>query len=63
MSKEELTQQKEKMGQLKLIDKIVVGLILVAVYSVFVYLFFHAKGNDLSPGKPKVFFGQVFFSL
>lgn len=54
MSKEELTQQKEKMGQLKLIDKIVVGLILVAVYSVFVYLFFHAKGTDLSPGKPKV---------
>jgi len=43
MSKEELTQQKEKMGQLKLIDKIVIGLILVAVYSVFVYLFFHAK--------------------
>lgn len=43
MSKEELTQQKEKMGQLKLIDKIVIGLILVAVYSVFVFLFFHAK--------------------
>ncbi len=43
MSKEELTQQKEKMGQLRLIDKIVIGLILVAVYSVFVFLFFHAK--------------------
>ena len=43
MSKEELTQQKETIGQLKPIDKIVIGLILVAVYSVFVYLFFHAK--------------------
>ena len=43
MSKEELIQQKETIGQLKLIDKIVIGLILVAVYSVFVYLFFHAK--------------------
>lgn len=43
MSKEELTQQKEEMGQLKRTDKIVIGLILVAVYSVFVYLFFHAK--------------------
>jgi len=43
MNKEELTRQKEEVGQLKLIDKIVIGLILVAVYSVFVYLFFHAK--------------------
>ncbi len=42
------------MGQLKLIDKIVLGLILVAVYSVFVYLFFHANRTDLSPSKPKV---------
>jgi len=54
MSKEELTQQKEKMGQLRLIDKIVLGVILVAVYSVFVFLFFHANGTDLSPEKPKV---------
>lgn len=43
MSKEELAEQKETIGQLKLIDKIVIGLILVAVYSVFVFLFFHAK--------------------
>ena len=54
MSKEELTQQKEMTGQLKLIDKIVIGLILVAVYSVFVYLFFHANRPYISPGKPKV---------
>ncbi len=54
MSKEELNQEKEKMGQLKLIDKIVIGLILVAVYSVFVFIFLHAKGTDLPSGKPKV---------
>jgi cell division protein FtsB len=54
MSKEELTQQKEMTGKLKLIDKIVIGLILVAVYSVFAYLFFHANRLYLSTGKPKV---------
>ncbi|MDP3143350.1 MAG: hypothetical protein Q8N14_05395 [Candidatus Omnitrophota bacterium] len=54
MSKEELTQQKEKMGQLKLIDKIVLGLILVAVYSLFVFLFFRANRTDLPPDKPKI---------
>jgi hypothetical protein len=54
MSKEELTQQKENIGQLKLIDKIVIGLILVVVYSVFIFLFFHANGTDLPSGKPKV---------
>ena len=54
MSKEELTQQKEMTGKLKLIDKIVIGLILVAVYSVFAYLFFHANRPYMSPGKPKV---------
>ncbi len=54
MSKEELTQQKEMTGKLKLIDKIVIGLILVAVYSVFAYLFFNVNRTDLSPGKPKV---------
>jgi len=54
MSKEELTQQKEKMGQFKLIDKIVIGLILVAVYSVFGYLFSRVNRTDLSLGKPKV---------
>jgi len=54
MSKEESTQQKEKMGQLRLMDKIVIGLILVAVYSVFAYLFFHADRPYLSLGKPKV---------
>ena len=54
MSKEELTQQKEKMGQLKLIDKIVIGLILVAVYSLMVFLFLHANRPYFSPGKPKV---------
>lgn len=54
MSKEELIQQKEMTGKLKLIDKVVIGLILVAVYSVFAYLFFHANRPYLSPGDPKV---------
>jgi len=54
MSKEELTQQKEKMGQLKLIDKIAIGLILVAVYSLLVFVFFRANRTDLSPDKPKI---------
>ena len=54
MSKEELAQQKETIGQLKLIDKIVIGLILVVVYSVFAFLFFHANRPYLSSGKPKV---------
>ncbi len=54
MSKEELTQQKEKMGQLTLKDKLILGLILVAVFSLIVFLFFRATRTDLSPDKPKV---------
>jgi len=54
MSKEELAQQKETIGQLKPIDKIVIGLILVVVYSVFAFLFFHADRPYLSTGKTKV---------
>ena len=54
MSKEELAEQKETIGQLKLIDKIVIGLILVAVYSFFGFIFFHAGHTDSFLGKPKV---------
>jgi len=54
MNKEELTRQKEKMGQLRLREKIILGLILVAVYSLFVFLFFRANRTDLPPDKPKI---------
>jgi len=54
MDQEELTQQKEKMGQLRLREKIILGLILVAVYSLFVFLFFRAIRPDVSPDKPKI---------
>ena len=54
MSQEKLTQQKEKMGQLTIKDKLIVCLILVVVYSFLTFLYFRAKRTDLSPDKPKI---------
>ena len=54
MNQEELTQQKEKMGQLTIKEKLILGLIIVAVYSLFVFLFFRANRPDSSPDKPKI---------
>lgn len=54
MNQEESTQQKQKMGQLTIKDKFILGLILVAVYSLFAFLFFRANRTDLSPDKPKI---------
>ena len=54
MSKEKLTKQKEEIGDLRLIDRIVIGLILVVVYSVLINMLFHAKRPDLSSEKPKI---------
>lgn len=54
MGKEELTKQKEEIGYLRLADKIAIGLILVAVYSFFGFIFFHAGHTDSFLGKAKV---------
>jgi len=54
MNQEELTQQKKKMGQLTIKEKLIVGLIIAVVYSLFVFLFFRANRTDLSPDKPKI---------